>query len=132
MKNINDLLTLNMYRFTISIILIYLLSSFLFPDPYKQLDILDNFKQIKVCTHYEYNDKKINEMSNVLNNLDKVKPIFKHFKGWECSLENISNFNDLPEQAKEYINYLSNELGVPINIISIGPKRNQILYMQKL
>ena len=97
-----------------------------------KLDILDNFKQIKVCTHYEYNDKKINEMSNVLHNLDKVKPVFKHFKGWECSLENINNFNDLPEQAKEYINYLSNELGVPINIISIGPKRNQILYMQKL
>ena len=71
-------------------------------------------------------------MSNVLNSLDKVKPVFKHFKGCECSLENISNFNDLPGEAKEYINYLSNELGVPINIISIGPKRNQILYMQKL
>ena len=97
-----------------------------------KLDIFDDFKYIKVCTHYEYDNKIINQMSNVLNCLDKAKPVFKEFEGWKCSLENINSFNDLPVQAKEYINYLSNELGVPINIISIGPKRNQILYMQKL
>ena len=97
-----------------------------------KLDILDSFKSIKVCTHYEFNNKKINEMSNVLNNLDKVKPVFQTFSGWDCSLENINNPDHLPDNAKKYIDYLSSELGVPINIVSIGPKRNQILYMQKL
>ena len=95
-----------------------------------KLDILDNFKTIKVCTHYEYNDSKINEMSNVLNNLDQVKPVYKIFPGWETSLENITCFDDLPANAKTYISYLSAELGIPISIISIGPQRNQILYTQ--
>ena len=95
-----------------------------------KLDILDNFKTIKVCTHYEYHNSKINEMSNVLNNLDQVKPVYKIFPGWETPLENIPCFDDLPANAKTYISYLSAELGIPISIISIGPKRNQILYTQ--
>ena len=95
-----------------------------------KLDILDNFKTIKVCTHYEYNNSKINEMSNVLNNLNQVKPVYKIFPGWETSLENITCFDDLPANAKTYVSYLSAELGIPISIISIGPKRNQILYTQ--
>ena len=95
-----------------------------------KLDILDHFKTIKVCTHYEYNNKHITEMSNVLHCLDKVKPIYSSFPGWNCSLDNIDKFDDLPSKAKEYINFLSKELKIPINIISIGPKRNQILYAQ--
>tara|TARA_Y100000590_G_C15744817_1_gene1021570 strand:- start:5447 stop:6706 length:1260 start_codon:yes stop_codon:yes gene_type:complete len=95
-----------------------------------KLDILDNFKNIKICTHYEYNNNQIKEMSNVMNNLAEVKPIYKTFPGWNCSLEDIKQFDDLPANAKKYINYLSNEIGVPVSIVSIGPKRNQILYTQ--
>jgi len=95
-----------------------------------KLDILDNFETIKVCTHYEYNNKKITEMSNVLNCLDKVKPVYHSLPGWNCSLENIKTFSDLPDKAKDYIKFLSQELNTPINIISIGPQRNQILYAQ--
>lgn len=95
-----------------------------------KLDILDSFQLIKVCTHYEYNNHKIDQMSSVLHCLDQVKPIYKTFIGWDCSLEHINNYKDLPIRAKEYIQFLSDELGVPITIISIGPKRNQILYMQ--
>tara|TARA_B100000965_G_scaffold226049_1_gene189234 strand:- start:596 stop:1855 length:1260 start_codon:yes stop_codon:yes gene_type:complete len=95
-----------------------------------KLDILDHFETIKVCTHYEYKNKKITEMSNVLHCLDKVTPVYRTFPGWNCSLENIDKFSQLPEKAKDYIKFLSKELNTPINIISIGPKRNQILYAQ--
>ena len=97
-----------------------------------KLDILDNFNIIKVCTHYEYKGTKISEMSSVLNYLDEITPIYKEFKGWNCSLEKVKSFEQLPIEAKEYIEYLSFELQVPIQIISIGPKRNQILYVQSL
>jgi adenylosuccinate synthase len=95
-----------------------------------KLDILDNFKIIHVCTHYEFKGKKIIRMSEVLNYLDEVTPVYKQFKGWNCSIEKISSFDDLPQEAKVYINFLSYEVGVPIKIISIGPKRHQILNLQ--
>jgi len=95
-----------------------------------KLDILDNFEIIYVCTHYEFRNKKIIEMSSVLNYLDEVTPIYKEFKGWNCSIESTSSFDDLPKEAKVYIEFLSVKIGVPIEIISIGPKRHQILNLQ--
>lgn len=95
-----------------------------------KLDILDNFETIYVCTHYEFKNKKIIEMSSVLNYLDEVTPIYKEFKGWNCSIESTSSFDDLPKEAKVYIEFLSVKIGVPIEIISIGPKRHQILNLQ--
>ena len=55
---------------------------------------------------------------------------YKQFKGWNCSVEGSRVFEDLPEEAKTYIHFLSSEIGVPIEIISIGPKRHQILNLQ--
>ena len=95
-----------------------------------KLDILDNFEIIYVCTHYEFRNKKIIEMSSVLNYLDEVTPVYKEFKGWNCSIESTSSFDDLPKEAKVYIEFLSVKIGVPIEIISIGPKRHQILNLQ--
>ena len=95
-----------------------------------KLDILDNFETIYVCTHYEYKGKKISEMSKVLNFLDDVKPVYKSFKGWNCSIEKCNSFKELPSEAKEYIKYLSSEINIPIEIVSIGPKRHQILKIQ--
>ena len=95
-----------------------------------KLDILDNFETIHVCTHYEFKGNKIIEMSEVLNYLDEVTPVYKQFKGWNCSIEKTSSFDDLPQEAKVYIDFLSSAVGVPIKIISIGPKRHQILNLQ--
>tara|TARA_Y100000590_G_scaffold407873_1_gene498529 strand:- start:5093 stop:6355 length:1263 start_codon:yes stop_codon:yes gene_type:complete len=92
-----------------------------------KLDILDSFDTIKVCIGYEYKGSTITEMSAVLNSLDLVKPIYKEFKGWDVSVTCAKEYNDLPNEAKQYINFLSDELEVPIEIISVGPKRDQIL-----
>lgn len=95
-----------------------------------KLDILDSFETIHVCTHYDYKGKKISEMSKVLNFLDEIKPVYKSFKGWNCSIEKCNSFEELPLEAKEYIKYLSSAINVPIEIVSIGPKRYQILKIQ--
>ena len=92
-----------------------------------KLDILDDFDIIKVCTHYEYNNQTITDISEVLNHLTEVKPIFKEFKGWNKSLVNIQQYDDFPSETKIYIEFLTQKLNVPISIISVGPKRNQII-----
>jgi adenylosuccinate synthase len=92
-----------------------------------KLDILDSFDMIKICTGYKYNGSIITEMSAVLNTLDSVEPIYKEFSGWKKSVTTAKDYDELPDEAKEYIKFLSDELEVPIEIISVGPKRDQIL-----
>ena len=67
----------------------------------------------------------------MLYDLSNVKPVYQVFKGWHTALDDIQSFQELPEEAKAYISFLENELGIPITIISIGPKRKQILINKK-
>ena len=96
-----------------------------------KLDILNSFENIKVCTEYELNGRKIKNMTGALNELQNVKPIYKNIKGWNTDIVDIDSYNQLPYEAQEYIHYLESEIGVPISIISIGPKRHQIINRKK-
>ena len=92
-----------------------------------KLDILDGFDEIKVCTHYEINGEKTSSFSKLINQLDNVKPIYKTIKGWEEPTAGITNYIDLPQNAKDYIDYLTTLLNTKISIISTGPGRNEII-----
>ena len=92
-----------------------------------KLDILDHFDTIKICTGYEIDGQVTTCFSKVLHNLDKVTPVYTEFEGWKTATTGIENFEDLPENTKEYINYISDFIKTPINIISTGPGRNQII-----
>ena len=92
-----------------------------------KLDILDQFDEIKVCTHYEVDGIKSDNLSTFINDLDKVIPVYKTIKGWNASTVGVQSFDDLPTNAKEYILYLEGVLNVPIKHISTGPKRNDII-----
>ena len=91
-----------------------------------KLDILDSFENIKVCVGYKYNKSEIHNYSEAVN-LEKVIPIYKDFKGWNCDLNGISDYNMLPLECKEYIKFLEDFLETKISIISIGPGRNDII-----
>ncbi len=92
-----------------------------------KLDVLDDFKTIKVCTHYELDGEKTEVFPLDVEQLERVKPVYKSLKGWNTSSRNIESFDDLPELAKEYINYLEEYIGVSFNLISTGPKRNETI-----
>ena len=96
-----------------------------------KLDILNTFDTINVCVAYEIDNKKIYNMSSVINNMADVKPVYKQLKGWKSEIDTAKEFADLPILAKEYIKYLEDELEVPISIISFGPKRHQIIQRNK-
>ena len=96
-----------------------------------KLDILNSFETIKVCTAYNLNDTATQHMTEALNQLQNVQPVYKEFKGWNTDITDIDNFKELPDEAKNYIQYLELEIGVPISMISIGPKRHQIIHNKK-
>lgn len=92
-----------------------------------KLDVLDSFKEIKICTHYILNGKKVNYYDGDANFLAKVKPIYRTFKGWNKSTKGITQYKDLPKEAKQYLKEIENLTGTSIKYISTGAKRNEII-----
>lgn len=89
-------------------------------------DVLSGFKEVKVCTHYDYLGEQIAYFPyDIVGN--EAKPVYKSFPGWEDDLQNLSSEADFPAELVEYITYLENELEVPISIVSVGPDREKTL-----
>jgi len=92
-----------------------------------KLDILDNFSEIKICTHYTLNGKRVNYFDGDANFLSKIKPVYKTVKGWNKSTKGITKYADLPLQAQQYLKEIENQTGVKIKYISTGARRNEII-----
>lgn len=90
-------------------------------------DVLNNFEEIKVCTHYQLKNGKETEELPYDITTALPTPVYKTFKGWKCNLENKQDFDHLPDELLSYIHYLETTLEVPVSIISIGPGRHQTL-----
>jgi len=92
-----------------------------------KLDVLDNFPEIKVCTHYSLDGKKVNYYDGDTTFLSKVKPVYKTFKGWTKPTKGIKKYANLPKEAKQYLKEIEKLTGIKIRYISTGPKRNEII-----
>ncbi|MBN2365876.1 MAG: adenylosuccinate synthase [Calditrichaeota bacterium] len=92
-----------------------------------KLDILDRFDEIKVCTTYEYKGKTVKNFPADLNILQKCVPIYLTLPGWKTSTSDITSYDDLPENARKYIEFLENQIGVHAEMISVGPMRKRII-----
>ena len=92
-----------------------------------KLDILDDFDTINVCIAYSYKGKEITNFSEVLSDLNNVKPIYKSFNGWKAKTTGIEKYDDLPHHTKFYIDFISDYLKAPIKIISTGPGRDELI-----
>ncbi len=91
------------------------------------LDVYDSFDEIKVCTEYNYRGKIITDFpaSNVI--LENALPVLKTFKGWKRSITECRDYDELPEQAKEYITFIEDYVKTPVDIISIGYRRKETI-----
>jgi adenylosuccinate synthase len=89
-------------------------------------DVLSGFDNIKVCVGYKYKGKIITHFPYNIEP-DNLEPIYIGFDGWSEDITNIKDFNNLPEQLKEYIEYIEKELEIPIKIVSVGPDRLQTI-----
>jgi len=90
-------------------------------------DVLSGFEKIKVCTQYELEDGTITDEFPYDIVDTEVKPIYEELEGWNCSLDNIDSFDAMPKPLKDYITYIEEKLGVPINLVSVGPDRTQTI-----
>jgi adenylosuccinate synthase len=89
-------------------------------------DVLNNFSEIKVCVAYKIDGKSFVKFPFDITDLN-IEPEYKSFRGWNTNLSESSSFDDLPEPLVDYIEFLEDELKVPINIVSTGPDRLQTL-----
>jgi len=89
-------------------------------------DVLDAFEQLSVCTAYKINGKESSEIPFQMTRIN-IKPIYKHFTGWNISTSVAKSLSELPEALKHYIEFISRELDVSIQYISNGPAREQIV-----
>lgn len=90
------------------------------------VDVLGYLDKIPVCTAYEIDGKIIKDFPTTME-LNKAKPIYEYLEGWKCDISNIKKYEDLPENAKKYIEFIEKEIGYPIKMIGNGPKREDII-----
>ncbi|WP_269622530.1 adenylosuccinate synthase [Prochlorococcus marinus] len=95
-----------------------------------KLDVLDELEEIKVCTSYELNGKKIDYFPSSSEDFSKCKPIFETLPGWKSSTANCKNLDDLPEAAMSYLRFLAELMEVPIAIVSLGANREQTIVVE--
>ena len=92
-----------------------------------KLDILDSFNEIKICVGYKYDNLNLDNYSEAITLEKEIEPVYKTFKGWNSNLNGITDYNMLPLECKEYIEYIEDYTETRISIISIGPGRNDII-----
>lgn len=91
------------------------------------LDVLGYLDEIPVCVGYEI-DGGITKEFPVTSKLEKAKPVLKTLPGWKTDIRGIRNYEELPENCRNYIEFIEREIGYPITMISNGPERNDIIH----
>ena len=94
------------------------------------LDVLGYLDEIPVCVGYEI-DGQVTTDFPVTSLLEKAKPVLKKLPGWKTDIRGIRKYEDLPENCRKYIEFIENEIGFPITMISNGPGRDDIIYRNK-
>jgi len=89
-------------------------------------DVLDSFKELKVCTSYKLNGKESNEIPFQMTRIN-IEPVYKQFDGWNISTSAAKSPAELPEAVKRYVQFINKEIGVNIQYVSNGPGREQII-----
>lgn len=91
------------------------------------LDVLTGFEKVKICTGYRLGDKIIEHFPASLNTLAKCEPVYVELDGWNEDITQATSYDELPENAKKYIDRIEELTGIPVKIVSIGPKRSQTI-----
>ncbi len=91
------------------------------------LDVLGYLEEIPVCVGYEI-DGKVTTDFPTTRDLEKAKPVLEVLPGWNCEIRGITEYDKLPENCRKYIEFVEEQIGYPITMISNGPGRNEIIY----
>jgi adenylosuccinate synthase len=95
-----------------------------------KLDTLTGIDTLRICTAYEYNGQIIESFPANLNMLAKCKPIYEELPGWKEDITGVRSLNDLPENARHYVERITQLTGIPLSIFSVGPDREQTVVVR--
>ncbi len=96
-----------------------------------RLDILDGFDEIKMCTGYRYKGELLNEIPASLRILAEVEPVYETFQGWKTDISGMRSYDELPEDARRYLERMAEVTGIALGIVSVGPNRDQTIVIAK-
>ena len=97
-----------------------------------RLDILDELDSIKICTGYKYEGRVLVEYPASLDILENVEPIYEELPGWKTDISACKTYEELPENARRYVERISKLVGVPLGIVSVGPNRSQTIILKTI
>lgn len=95
-----------------------------------KLDTLSGIETLRICTAYKYNGEIIESFPANLNLLAKCEPVYEEMPGWTEDITGVRNLNDLPENARHYIERITQLTGIPMSIFSVGPDREQTVVVR--
>lgn len=98
-----------------------------------KIDVFDTFDEIKICVAYKdcRNDKVYTTYPTDVFIHKYLEPVYETLPGWKTSLSDIKDYKDLPENAKKYISKVEDLIGAPVGIVSVGPDREQTIFIEK-
>ena len=91
------------------------------------LDVLGYLDEIPVCTAYEIDGQVTDEFPTTVS-LKKAKPVWKVLPGWKCDITGIRRYEELPENCRRYVEFIEEQIGFPVTMVSNGPGRDDIIY----
>lgn len=97
-----------------------------------KIDTLAGLEKIKVCVGYKFDGKVIDYFPASLEDLAKCEPIYEEFEGWGDEVADARSYDELPENAKKYLERIEEFTGTPISIVSVGPKRDQTMRVKAI
>ncbi|HLF71915.1 MAG TPA: adenylosuccinate synthetase, partial [Dehalococcoidia bacterium] len=92
-----------------------------------RLDVLDPFPSIMVCTNYRIDGVRVDTPPAGIAAFQRAVPEFEEMPGWEADCTNARKFEELPENAQRYVRRIGELIGKPIEIVSVGPEREQVI-----
>jgi len=91
------------------------------------LDVLSGLKTIKICTHYLIDNVEVHELPVTMQEFNKIKPVYLELPGWSEDITNVTRYEDLPKNAKNYIKTIEKLTSTKVIIVSVGPNDNQTI-----
>lgn len=95
-----------------------------------RLDVLDGFDSVRICTHYELDGNIVDEFPGGVAALERCKPVYEELPGWDSPTASVTNFEQLPREARAYVERLQEVIGCRIDLISTGPHRYETIMVR--
>ena len=93
------------------------------------MDVLSHFETIQVCVAYELNGERVTRFPCRAEDLRECKPVYENLPGWNVDVSNVRKLDDFPSNARRYIDRISELISVPIGVLSVGPDREQTIFL---